>query len=392
MILTVSGLILLVILISILFIVCIRYRQLKEKHKKVMDILSIGKNISINIKLQKLIEDIVETAKNLALAEACSLYLVDEEKQELFFNTALGEKGHLLKEIRIKIGQGVAGTVAQVGETLNIPDISKDTRFNKSRKIAKDIEFKEKAILTLPIKSKNKVIGVLQFINKQGGGEFTKEDEELIQMLIDFQVVSNLEKSQLYERLRQTFVDSIESMASAIDAKDIYTQGHCRRVSENAFKIGRCIGLNPNELEALKYAGILHDIGKIGIKDAILNKQGPLDDDEFQIMKTHPVVGDTILRQISTLEQSIRDAARYHHERYDGMGYYEGLKGEQIPLFARILAIADTYDAITTDRPYRKGLAKEVALEEIRNGEGTQFDPELAEVFIRLMEESKEIK
>ena len=377
------------LLFSLLLIVQWNYLKLKIKHEKIINVFSIGKKLSINIKLNQLIADIIQTAKNLVLADACSLYLVDDETHELYFDVALGEKGHLLKKIRIKIGEGVAGTVALTGVPLNIKDITTDERFNKNRKIAKDIKFKEKAMLTLPIKSNNKVIGVLQFINKQGGGAFTAEDQELVEMLVDLQVVSNLEKAQLYERLKQTFTDSIESMASAIDAKDIYTQGHCRRVSQNAVMVGRYMGLSPNELEDLKYAGILHDIGKIGIKDAILNKQGPLDDTEFNIMKTHPNIGDNILKQISTLEPSIREGARFHHERYDGLGYCEGLQGTNIPLFARILAIADTYDAMTTDRPYRKGMTTEVALREIRKGEGTQFDPELAEIFIKLMKENQ---
>ena len=365
------------------------YKRLNIKYKRIIDIFNIGKDFSFDIKLDVLIENIVASAKNLIEAEACSLYLIDAEKQELYFNVALGEKGHLLKEIRVKIGEGVAGMVAATGEALNIPDISKDERFNKNRKIANSINFKEKAMLTMPIWSKNKVIGVLQFINKRGEGVFTTEDQELMEMLIDLQIITNLEKAQLYDRLRQTFVDSIESMASAIDAKDIYTQGHCQRVSQNALMIGRYIGLKPDQLESLKYAGILHDIGKIGIKDSILNKQGPLDDEEYKIMKSHPVVGDNILKQISTLDESIRDGAKYHHERYDGKGYLEGLRGEDIPLFARILAIADTYDAMTTTRSYRKGLPPEIALQEIDKGKGTQFDPELAEVFIKLMKENQ---
>lgn len=364
-----------------------RYFKLRRDYTRLTEIETIGSQLRKDTEIKELINNIIVSAQNMLEAEACSLYLVDDNKEELYFEVALGEKGHLLKKIKVKIGEGVSGTVAQTGEILNIPDISKDERFNKNRKVADSIGFKEKAMLTVPIKLHDEVLGVIQFINKKGGGVFTKRDEETVLLLIQIQIVNNLEKTILYDKLRKTFVDSIETLVSTIEARDENTKGHSKRVSELASVLGMYLQIGIKEVEKLRYAGILHDVGKIGIRDAVLNKQGPLSDEEYKIMKTHPQLGDAILQNISSLEPCIREAAKHHHERFDGRGYPDQLKGEEIPLFARILAVVDTYDAMTCDRVYRKGLPKEVALEEIEKGRGTQFDPYIAGEFIEMMKE-----
>ena len=364
-----------------------RYFKLRRDYTRLTEIETIGSQLRKDTEIKELINNIIVSAQNMLEAEACSLYLVDDNKEELYFEVALGEKGHLLKKIKVKIGEGVSGTVAQTGEILNIPDISKDERFNKNRKVADSIGFKEKAMLTVPIKLHDEVLGVIQFINKKGGGVFTKRDEETVWLLIQIQIVNNLEKAILYDKLRKPCVDSIETLVSTIEARDENTKGHSKRVSELASVLGMYLQIGIKEVEKLRYAGILHDVGKIGIRDAVLNKQGPLSDEEYKIMKTHPQLGDAILQNISSLEPCIREAAKHHHERFDGRGYPDQLKGEEIPLFARILAVVDTYDAMTCDRVYRKGLPKEVALEEIEKGRGTQFDPYIAGEFIEMMKE-----
>ncbi len=375
-----------VVLASVFYI---NGKRKEKKLARMYRILRIGEEFKV-IKLKQLIHIIIEVAKREMRAEACSLYLLDEQTNELYFDIALGDKGHLVKKIRLKMGQGVAGYAAQHNIVLNISDINKDERFNQNRKIAENINFHEKAMLTLPITTEGKLLGVLQFINKEGGGVFTSEDEELMLHLIELQIGPNLEKAQLYERLRVNYVDTIKTVANAIDAKDVYTQGHCKRVAEHSLMIGRYVGMSDEELESLEYSALLHDVGKIGVQDSILNKASCLTDEEFNIMKQHPLYGDRILTEISHLNESIGYGAKYHHERYDGKGYCQGLKGEEIPYFARIIAIADTYDAMVTDRIYRKGLPKDVALKEIEKGAGSQFDPTLAHVFIEIMKEGHE--
>lgn len=377
--------------VSLFGIVGFKYYLLKRDYNRLTRIETIGSKLRKDIEIKELIRNIIVSAKDMLEAEACSLYLVDESKENLYFEVALGEKEHLLKKIKVKIGEGVSGLVAQTGEILNIPDISKDERFNKNRKVANAIGFKEKAMLTVPILLHNEILGVIQFINKKNGSVFTKRDEETVMLFIQIQIVNNLEKAILYDRLRETFVDTIETLVSTIEARDENTQGHSKRVSEMATLLGMYLQLSAKEVEDLRYAGILHDVGKIGIRDAVLNKKGQLSDDEYDIMKTHPMVGKNILTNVSSLAPCVVEATKYHHERYDGKGYPDGLVGEAIPIFARILAVVDTFDAMTCDRVYRKGLPKEVALAEIEKGKGTQFDPYIAEQFIKMLtEESNE--
>ncbi|KOA20435.1 cyclic di-GMP phosphodiesterase response regulator RpfG [Clostridium homopropionicum DSM 5847] len=368
--------------IIILFCIFGYLLYIKEAQlNKYKNLFEIGRKITSNIKLNKLMEEIITIAKNETQAEAGSLYIVDEEKQELWFQVALGEKGDLLKEIRLKMGEGVAGWVAKEGVTLNIRDVNKDSRLKKE--IGKKINFNQKAMLTLPIKYKDKTIAVIQLINKKGGEVFTEKDEKFIEGMCS-QIAIALENAQLFKRTKELFIDSIKALASAVDAKDPYTNGHSERVTEYSLLIAKEMGMDEEKIETLEYMGLLHDVGKIGIKDSILNKQAPLDNEEFVIMKTHPSIGSKILSTMKSLNIII-PGVKYHHEKFDGTGYCDGLKGEEIPLEARIIAVADTYDAMTTDRPYRKGLSHEIAMEEINKFSGKQFDPKIVEYFNRVM-------
>lgn len=188
---------------------------------------------------------------------------------------------------------------------------------------------------------------------------------------------------------RMTF-ETIEAIANTIDAKDAYTKGHSMRVAEYSVIIAKELGMNEDEVSGIRYIALLHDIGKIGIPDSILNKNGRLTDDEYDKMKQHTVAGESILSGVATIP-GLMVGAKYHHERYDGKGYPSGIKGEEIPLIARIIAIADAFDAMTTDRVYRKRLAPDVVMAELVKGKGTQFDPNVAQVFISYLEEHREL-
>lgn len=189
---------------------------------------------------------------------------------------------------------------------------------------------------------------------------------------------------KLYIEMRNIYISTIEAFNSALEAKDPYTYGHASRVEEYSVKLGQAYGLSNDKIQNLKNAAILHDIGKIGIKDNILNKAGKLTQEEFSEIMTHPTIGADIIKKVDFLEK-ISDTIRYHHEKYNGEGYPDGLKGEEIPIESCILAIADCYDAMTSDRPYRKALTSDEALEEIKRNAGTQFHPELAEKFIEII-------
>ena len=178
-------------------------------------------------------------------------------------------------------------------------------------------------------------------------------------------------------------------MAEAIDAKDTYTNGHSGRVAEYAEMIAKRCGYTDEHLNSLYMMGLVHDVGKIGIPDAVINKPGKLTDEEYEMIKTHSVLGAKILGTIQGMP-SLHTGARWHHERYDGTGYPDGLSGEKIPEEARIIAVADAYDAMTSRRSYRDALTQEKVREEILKGRGTQFDPRFADVMLQLMDEDKD--
>lgn len=194
---------------------------------------------------------------------------------------------------------------------------------------------------------------------------------------------------KLYIDMRHMYMETIEAFTKAIEAKDSYTSGHASRVGKYAEKLAKAVKLSDYKIDKIKTAALLHDIGKIGIEDGILKKPGKLSKEEYEIIKQHPVIGAQILKDVYFLKDVI-NIIKYHHERYDGSGYPEGISGDDIPIEAAVLAIADVFDAMTSDRPYRKALTREQALNEIESNAGTQFHPELAEAFVGLMRKEDE--
>lgn len=191
------------------------------------------------------------------------------------------------------------------------------------------------------------------------------------------------------EELERLSEEVVLTLAKTVDAKDKYTSGHSERVAKYAREIAKRMGLSKKEQWEIYYMGVLHDIGKIGIPDAIINKEGKLTDDEFRIIKSHPVIGAEVLENIDEIP-NISIGARFHHERYDGRGYPEHKAGEDIPIQARIIGISDAYDAMTSKRSYRDPLPQEVVRSEIEKGKGTQFDPACAEIMLLMIDEDNE--
>ena len=191
------------------------------------------------------------------------------------------------------------------------------------------------------------------------------------------------------EQTRKLFTETAIALASAIDAKDTYTQGHSARVAKYSRMIASMSGKNEDECDDIYYAALLHDVGKIGVPNHIINKKGRLTSEEFDVIKSHPVIGYQILSEISDFPD-LSIAARYHHERFDGKGYPDGLLGQDIPELARIVSVADTYDAMTSNRSYRKQMSQEAVREEFLRCSGTQFDPDFANIMVQLIDQDTE--
>jgi len=334
--------------------------------------------LNSNLNTKAVVKEAIKAIISVVNADVGSLLLVDKEKQELFFEVALGANEKALKKIHLKFGQGIAGWVAQHKKPLIVNDTAKDKRF--FRKADKKTGFITKNILCVPVLSRNEIIGVIQALNKKDG-LFSKRDLELLTSLSD-QIAIALENASLHEELKKTFIQVVESLAEAIEKRDPYTGGHTKRVVKYSLMIADEMGLSSEERDKLRMAALLHDIGKIGVDDSILKKTTQLDKAEFEIMKTHPSIGADILGKIPQIKNVI-PSILHHHEWYNGKGYPDGLSGRTLPRTARIISIADTYDAITTDRPYRKGLMHEYAVAELKKFSGLQFDPKLVNMFIK---------
>lgn len=351
----------------------------RERIEALTTLIEVGKLLSSKLEINSLLREITEQARRVARAEAASLMLLDEKEEELEFRIALGPAGEQVKRFKVKVGEGIAGWVAKTGEPVVVNNVHADPRFK--RDIAKAIGFPTYSILAVPLKMEGKVLGVLEAINRLGEGEFTSRDVNVL-MALGGQAAVAIQNARLYENLRKLFFATIDALAEAIDARDPYTHGHSRRVTDFSLAIADEMGLSDGEKEALQIAALLHDVGKIGINDNILRKPGRLSPEERREIEKHPVVGAKILSTIDLL-RDIVPVVLHHHERFDGSGYPEHKSGPEVPLLARIIAVADAFDAMTSDRPYRKAMPDEEAIEEIRKEAGRQFDLEVVEAFVR---------
>jgi len=212
---------------------------------------------------------------------------------------------------------------------------------------------------------------------------FANDDETLL-VNISSQTAIAIENFSLNEDAEKTYLETITALAMAVEAKDPYSRGHIDRVSGYAQRLGREMGMDEETMKILKNGAVLHDVGKIGVRDDVLRKNAPLNEDEQNEMRQHVIIGVNIIKPIRSMS-ALCDLVRYHQEFYDGNGYPDGLKGEQIPLTARMIKVCDAYDAMTTDRSYRKGLSRDEARKELALKSGSEFDPKVVESFLKII-------
>lgn len=323
----------------------------------------------------------------VAAAEAGTLWLVEEDGY-LAPLMARGPRADSLKGLRLAPGEGLAGQVVERNEPRLVEDVTKDPAW--AGRFDQTTSFVTRSILCVPLRARAKVIGCLQLINKLSDNSLFGQDDLELALAFAGHAAIALENGRLYSQLHTLLHSLIGALTSSLDARDPYTHGHSERVARYSLMIGRELGFTAEEMANLERAALLHDIGKIGIRDHVLLQEGPLDKEKYEIMKTHPQIGARILEDVTprSLVRGIYEGALYHQEKCDGTGYPQGLKDGEIPLVGRIISVADTFDAITTDRPYRKGAPVPEALAEIRRCAGTQFDPQVAAAFCRAMENS----
>ena len=362
-----------------------KFNRLGEKAQRLALLSQLSQILNSTLDYKEIRRRAMEAATRLMKAEAGSLLLMNEEKSRLYFEVALGNREEDMKTISLNFGEGIAGWVAQHGKPLIVNSPERDRRFFKG--VDERTEFKTRNIICVPVRVKEKIVGVLEAVNKQDGGKFNKEDLSLLTSLAD-QVAVALDNSRLYQELEEMFFQMADSFADAIEKRDPYTGGHTRRVTLYSEAIAKYLPLEPLQRKWLKITSVLHDIGKIGIEDYILKKPDRLNPEEFEVIKRHSEIGAKIVEHIRQLKEII-PGVKYHHEQVDGKGYPDGLMGEDIPPLARIVAVADTYDALTTDRPYRKAMGREAAVEEMKRCSGTQLDKEVVKAFIQAYEKGE---
>ncbi|MGA2193569.1 MAG: HD domain-containing phosphohydrolase, partial [Nitrospirota bacterium] len=349
--------------------------ELEKVVERLTTVNRIGNILNSILDKDNVIEVIVTTMAKTMTAEICSLMLINDATKELEVAFAVGLDGKRLRNVRV--GEGVSGYVAGEGKPLLVVDIEKDPRFQ----IANDPQYTTSSLIAAPLFSKGKVIGVLNINNKKSGDPFSQDDLDLLTTVAG-QAAIAVENSNLYRDIRSSYFDTVRALVNALEAKDKYSKGHSERVTLLAMMMAEEMGLPDDRKQALQHAGVLHDIGKIGISMSILNKTGKLTGEEYDVIKDHPLIGEKILDPITFLKD-VKVIVGEHHERYDGKGYPHQKKGSELSIEARILAVADTFDALTSDRPYRKALAFDDAVAEIKRCSASQFDPDIVEVFVK---------
>lgn len=355
-----------------------RPRPERGEKSKLNSLMEMAALINSSLDPEEIRQMAVTVATTSVGADAASLLLLDQDSEELYFEAASGAKGESLKRTRLKPGQGIAGWVARKGGALIIDDVRNDKRFHQG--IDMETGYETRSMIVVPVASKERMLGVLQAINKLEG-YFTQDDLDILETL-GHQVGTAIENAMLFQEQLETFLGITMAFAEALEKRDDYTGGHTRRVCDYSMAIARQIDLDPFQIEELRLSAILHDIGKIGVADRILQKPGKLEKDEFKEMSSHPRLGSEILEHVKSLRKML-GGVRHHHEKYDGSGYPDGKAGDQIPLAARIIAVADAFDAMTSNRAYRKALNIDDAIMELENFSGRQFDPQIVEAFLK---------
>ncbi len=361
----------------------------KEQNETLLIALSeIARTVNAQANLDKLLITIAEQTKMVLNADRCSVFLFDKEKNELWSKVALGIDES--EEIRFSADKGFAGYAVRTGETIRIQDAYNDERFNKD--IDKHTGYRTYNLLCMPMRNiKFEIIGAFQVLNKLDG-DFTDADEDILLAIgtnagiaIENNLLFNIQQQMLDEQ-KKLFEGFIDTLAASIDARDKITLGHSTRVRLYAELIAKQMGLNKDITEIISKAAMLHDIGKIGIRDAVLQKKGALTKEEYEHIKEHVKITYDILCQtnMNSSFTEIAEIAASHHEKYDGTGYFRGLKGEEIPLGGRILAVSDVFDAITSVRHYRDRMPMNEALKIIVEGKNKHFDGKIVDAFLAI--------
>ncbi|HNY12778.1 MAG TPA: GAF domain-containing protein [Candidatus Wallbacteria bacterium] len=359
------------------------YEQMEKKIKEMSMLFEVSRTLTSTLDLDNVLELIVSISAQLMEAKVAFLRLLDENTNELIVKASYGMPDNYFKTRKMAVNEGISGIVISTKEPVAIFNISespevKDQSYLKSLGLV--------SILSVPLIVKDRAIGVISCFFKKHH-HFSQSEITLLQTLASHASVA-IENAKLYGDMQKNYTSTITALSAAIDAKDHYTHGHSKNVMEYSVAIAQQLKLTKDEIETIRFAGLLHDIGKIGISEVILQKKSSLTDDEFGVISNHPKLGMEIMNKVDFLKK-ISPLTYHHHEKYDGTGYPDHLKGDDIPLGARILNLADSFDVMTTSRTYKTAMSFENAIVEVERCSGTQFDPKVVDAFKNVIKKLK---
>lgn len=369
---------------SLLRVIGSEAERLARREKELMTLYEVGREIASILDLSLLLESIIDKA--LALAEAERGFIVLSEGEEPAYEIKVARRfgAEEMDPSQMEISRSIVEQVLTTRQPLLTTNAQQDPRFLSSLSVA---AYQIRSVMGVPLIVKEELIGAIYVDTRVSVRLFEESDLNLLHAMANQAAVA-IRMARLYQDLENLFLGTVEALVSALEAKDPYTRGHSRRVTQVAVAIGEEMKLSPQERNNLRLAGLLHDIGKIGSPEAILNKAGSLVRDERTEMERHPVHSGQIVGHVPQMADIV-PAIRNHHERYDGQGYPDRLTGAEIPFLARILAVADTFDAMTSDRPYRKAQPVEEAIRVLKEVAGSQHDPQVSVAFLRAFEKGK---
>jgi putative nucleotidyltransferase with HDIG domain len=347
---------------------------LRQSFEELSQLYRLSETIASALTFSRVLTLLLDVMREVVEYDAGVLYLYDERGAQLRPNLEKNVTPELKLRFDSQIKDGTLVWALKQGRIMVLADTGQGTW---TQGLPEDET--GRSFLLVPILARGKPVGLLNLAVSAGAGTFSQRDLSLLGILAN-QAGISLENARLYEAVRQDYVDVIQALAGAVDARDHYTRQHSNRVSLYGVAIARQLKLDEPFVETVQFGGLLHDIGKIGIPDMILNKPARLTNEEFEVMKGHCSLGAGLLRRVESLSHLV-PLVLYHHERFDGHGYPEGLTGKKIPLGARILNVADSFETITSDRVYHKARTAKEGLDEIRRCSGGQFDPEIVAAF-----------
>jgi len=341
----------------------------------------VSAQLSRAVDVEALFESIVATILKVTSGDRAALLLRRPDQGDAVELVAARTREGVGQDVRFNVSRTVVNDVLEHGMSTFLRDAATDARYGSGESV---ILQRIHSVMCVPLRTADAILGAIYVDSRSAADRFTEADLELL-AAIGNQAGIALHRARLLGDLERLFLETIGAIAATIDAKDGYTHRHSERVSAFAQRLAEAVGMTAEERRVVELASLLHDVGKIGVPDRILNKPGPLTPEELTEIRQHPAKGARILANIRSAEvQALIPGVRYHHEHWDGTGYPDGLAGEQIPLLGRVLAVADFLDALTSARPYRGPLTLEKAISLLNDGAGTHFDPALVRAAVEL--------